>query len=230
MHNPFASKLFKYPGIIYPCFELEKDKKDFVEKIKSEERSIFIEYGSGSGNHLLQLADRNEKSLCVGFEIRFKRAVRTIEKGQDRGINNVIIFRSKGEAIPELFPLAGVKGLFINFPDPWEKKRWLKHRVLTYSVVSSFFPIIAPGGFISIKTDHEEYYQTFMNELRTGIVSDSQFYIEKETSSLPKISEITEPDVKAGFEENYADIESEFEKLFRGQKKNIGYCLIRKEG
>lgn len=220
--NPFAERLFDYPDIIFPCFEFEKDKASFIEKIRNFKGDIFVEYGSGSGNHLIEVAKRTPQSLCVGFEIRFKRAVRTIEKANSLGVHNIVIFRNKGEYLTQLFPPKRIKGLFINFPDPWAKKRWLKHRVLTKKVIDDFSAVVGESGFISIKTDHDSYFKDFLSEYEN---TKPSLYTHRYTSSdLHTL--LKDESVFAELTIYYADVKSEFEKLFESQKKNINYLLL----
>lgn len=227
--NPYASRLLDFPGLIFPCFDLTKDLEDFKMMILNEPRNIYVEFGSGSGGHLIEFAKRNTGSLCLGFEIRFKRAVRTIEKAQEQGINNIIIFRGKGELVPDIFKANRISGIFINFPDPWEKKRWLKHRILTSNIISKFSPLLENEGFLSIKTDHKEYFQTFIEDIKNSkILSDMNLQIREEFSNLPRVSTIKDHNLRDSLISNFADIESEFEKLFRSQNKDIGYCRLCK--
>jgi tRNA (guanine-N7-)-methyltransferase len=226
MVNPYAEKLFDYPGEIFPFFEAESDKAKLKSFLKNLEKEVFLEYGSGSGSHLLSLAQFFPEIICLGFEIRFKRAVRTIEKAKELKISNVIIARTRGEIAADLIDKEYLKGIFINFPDPWEKKRWLKHRILTKNRIEEFLILLKKGGFISIKTDHANYFNDFIIDLKSSLQLNEVFEILEETSDLERNKIKFKNSLEEGFSVSF--IETEFEKLFRGQNKKINYCLIRK--
>lgn len=201
--NPFLEKLFHYPGKLFPGFKIEEDIKGLREILGT--RDIIVEFGSGSGQHLIALAKRYPECLIIGFEIRFKRAVRTLEKEGD--LNNLIIFRAKSELVAEILPAASVSKAFINFPDPWDKKRWLKHRTLSLKFFNILEPVLKPRAIVSVKTDHRDYYLTFLEELK----DDARYKKIAESQNLP-------PDL-----EGDEGIRTEFERLFRNQGKEINF-------
>ncbi|MCB0352751.1 MAG: hypothetical protein KDD64_04475, partial [Bdellovibrionales bacterium] len=93
-------------------------------------REVFVEIGSGSGGHLLTRAHESPDALFVGFELRYKRAFRTIEKAEQRGLSNIKLVRADARFLFDLFEPERIGGIYINFPDPWAKDRWKKHRLL----------------------------------------------------------------------------------------------------
>lgn len=222
--NAFFEKLFQYPGSVYPGFDIDSDFTSLKDRISSSNPSrIILEYGSGSGEHLLSLAKMKPDALCIGFELRFKRAVRTIQKAEVHDINNVIVMRTKSENSFQYFASneqgsdtdsRAVDEIYINFPDPWEKKRWLKHRILRLETMRSIASILKKNGFVSVKTDHREYFESFISEL-------------KECSDFPYKIEVMSYDLKEDeFSDSFpeAGIKTEFEKLFRSQGKPICYA------
>ncbi len=212
--NPFLSELFNYPGLIFPGFNIDEDINLLRTQFDKYE-DIILEFGSGSGEHLIGLALLFPKSLVIGFEIRFKRAVRTLEKAQLNGITNLRVFRGRADTAPKIFESQTSKNInkerkisqiYINFPDPWEKKRWLKHRILTKDSINLYLPLLKPDGIFSIKTDHEEYFDSFMKELSTMSVNILELTKDLNNSDFPS-----------------ANIKTEFEQLFRSQNKKINY-------
>lgn len=201
--NPFLEKLFHFPGKIFPGFKIEEDKKALNEIIQG--RDLIVEFGSGSGNHVIKLARRYPSHLVLGFEIRFKRAVRTLEKAED--LNNLMIFRGRSELVGDLLPNNSVSKVFINFPDPWDKKRWLKHRVLSQKFFDLLPAVLKEGAIVSVKTDHRDYFLTFLDELK----DDSRFKKVDENLNLPDNLEGDE------------GLRTEFESLFRNQGKEINF-------
>jgi tRNA (guanine-N7-)-methyltransferase len=52
-----------------------------------------------------------------------------------------------------LFPDGRLARVFVNFPDPWFKRRHHKRRVLTPEVVALLHRKIAPGGALFFQSD-----------------------------------------------------------------------------
>ena len=136
------------PGII-----VAEQEREISEQSRHELRTrlaqfkcCFVELGSGSGLHLLELAAQNPDTLCIGLEIRFKRAFRTGEKAERDGLTNVLVMRTNARLLKDLFEVGEVAGFFVNYPDPWDKRRWLKNRLLNTEMIATMKELLMPGG------------------------------------------------------------------------------------
>ena len=52
-----------------------------------------------------------------------------------------------------LFPPGSLDGVYINFPDPWWKKRHAKRRLVTMDFAAELAAMLHPGGRIWVKSD-----------------------------------------------------------------------------
>ena len=84
-NNPYIERVNSFKGRLYPFIDPDKEKTLLGETLAKYE-GIFCELGSGSGMHLIDRAEQSPDFAFVGFEIRYKRSVRTIEKAVERGI------------------------------------------------------------------------------------------------------------------------------------------------
>lgn len=208
--NPYILLLKKYPERIFQ-FKTEEETALF-EKVKSNFPILFLEFGSGSGNHIISQAALIKEAAFFGFEIRFKRAVRTIEKANKSNVENVFIIRQDAKTVCKNFKPASVNGIFVNFPDPWEKKRQRKNRLLQDAFLRTIYELLIPGGFFSFKSDHREYFLEVVEILKK--------------QNLFKISEYTENLYQTDFVKN--NIKTEFEDLFCSQNIDINYLRALK--
>ena len=178
--NQYMQMVKSKPGIILA----EEDRGDVSEAARRELRQrmashakVFVELGSGSGLHLLTLAEQNRDTLCLGLEIRFKRAFKTGEKAERLGLSNLLIMRSDARQISQLFEEKEVDGFFVNYPDPWDKRRWLKNRLLNPELLLTMRRLLKPDGFLRYKTDHQEYFAS-----TAKLLGDGGWRIEKHTT------------------------------------------------
>ncbi len=174
---------------------------------------LFLELGSGSGGHLVERAAQLPEAHFIGFELRFKRCFVTAKKAAQRGLDKVLVVRTDAKVFPTIISPGKVEGVYVNFPDPWDKSRWKKNRLLGPASLQSIAEILQTGGFLAFKTDHQEYFQSVKDSLREM----SNFFIEQETTNL-YASEFLE-----------GNIQTEFEKLFFYKNCPIGYlrCVKR---
>lgn len=159
--NPYIAKLKQLPAIIIAgdSNSLSPEHSTAICAYTEPYENVFLEFGSGSGRHLIEHAKSNCGAAFVGFELRYKRAFRTAEKAQAQSLSNLFVVRTSALLAPDIFPPASIAGIYVNFPDPWEKKKWQKHRLLNSNFLPKIHALLKNEGFLSYKTDHEEYFQ-----------------------------------------------------------------------
>lgn len=158
--NPYIDKLQELPEYLIAAqsHAIESTQVQAIQSAMKKFSHCFVEFGSGSGAHLIAQAQARPDCLFIGFELRFKRAFRTAEKSAALLLDNILVVRSTATLAPEIFLKESVDGFYINFPDPWDKKKWKKHRLLSPAFIAAMHDLLAPGGSIFYKTDHAEYF------------------------------------------------------------------------
>lgn len=207
--NQYMQLVTTKPGIIVAenDRELAETSRKEVQAILGSFSDCYVELGSGSGMHLIRLAERSPQALCIGLEIRFKRAFKTGEKAEGKGLSNVRVLRTDARQIPHLFSPGQVSAFFVNYPDPWDKRRWLKNRLLNSELLQSMWDLLKPGGFFRYKTDHQEYFAS-----TCPLLDPLKWDIQRHTTDL----------LNSPYKES--NIPTEFEMLFRSQGKPL--CLV----
>jgi tRNA (guanine-N7-)-methyltransferase len=159
--NPYSTKLIDYPDLIIDALKPDRWQDSSI-KIK-EKIGVFknyvIELGSGSGEHLLARAVLEPATLFIGVEIRFKRIYKTAEKSTQIKLTNLLLLRIFAEDILQVLPEKSASIVYINFPDPWAKRRWLKHRLVSKDYLKVLHKLLKKDGTFSFKTDHPDYFQ-----------------------------------------------------------------------
>jgi len=187
--------------------------KGKINNIISKGSEIFCELGSGSGEHLIELAGNKPDAFFLGFELRYKRAFRTVEKALKEQLQNIYIMRADARLLREYFPKASISGVYMNFPDPWERKRWQKHRMFGKQLLSDLSLVLKPNGFFAFKSDHKDLYREALEAVKS-----SRLFIIKESTEDLYASEFIKQNVK-----------TEFERLFLAKQQAILYFKLCKE-
>ncbi|GAB4184655.1 MAG: tRNA (guanosine(46)-N7)-methyltransferase TrmB [Calditrichia bacterium] len=119
---------------------------------------LIIEIGFGNGEFLESLARENSDALCVGFDISLESCERAVKRAGIHQLNNMkVILGDAGVLMRELFAENSVSGVFMNFPDPWPKKRHKEKRLIQESFIETLANILQPGAFYELVTDQEFY-------------------------------------------------------------------------
>ena len=209
--NPYRDLSLSYPGRIF-CFDRSAGDRALLTRVQSSSAPQILEFGSGSGNHLLQLAERSPDAQCYGFELRYKRAVRTIQKADKEGRDNVFVLLTDARSAGEYFAQGSVSQIYVNFPDPWSKLKRRKHRLLTENLLGLAASLLTADGTLAVKTDHREYFFSFLEVAKNF----NGFKIAEQSEDLHSTKKPEEI------------IRSEFEELFCSQGLPIYYVQIRR--
>ena len=68
----------------------------------------------------------------------------------------------------EVFAPGEVERIFVNFCDPWPKKRNAKRRLTCRTFLSLFKSLLAEGGCIAFKTDNADLFEYSLPEFEAA--------------------------------------------------------------
>jgi tRNA (guanine-N7-)-methyltransferase len=119
---------------------------------------IVLEIGFGRGEFQLDLAQRAQDVAHVGVEISRKRVLKQARRLAKSEIANVRLLHGSGEqAVAELFGSASLETVWINFSDPWPKKRHHRRRLVQAPLVAAIADRLVSGGALHVATDDVSY-------------------------------------------------------------------------
>jgi tRNA (guanine-N7-)-methyltransferase len=167
---------------------------------------IEIEYCSGNGTWIAAKAQANPQINWIAVEKKFVRVRKIWSKIKNFALPNLIVVC--GEAYlttRRYFPEGGFRAAYINFPDPWPKKRHAKHRLIHPAFVSEVARVLDPEGTFTLVTDDPDYSIRMIAEMNVNTAFRSHFPAPFFITDMP----------------NYGD--SFFDSLWRSQGKTIHY-------
>ena len=119
---------------------------------------LVVEIGFGRGEFLLELATRHPEQAFVGVEYSYKRALKMTRRVAKLGLANLVLVEAPAEQVlREALSDASVACFWLNFPDPWPKKRHFRRRVVQTDTLAWIARRLVPGGLLRIATDHAGY-------------------------------------------------------------------------
>jgi tRNA (guanine-N7-)-methyltransferase len=84
----------------------------------------------------------------------------------DEEIANVrIVQHDAVEVLRDMVPAGSLAGVHVFFPDPWPKKRHHKRRLVQPAFAELAASRLAPGGYIHVATDWQEYAEHVLGVL-----------------------------------------------------------------
>lgn len=119
---------------------------------------LAVEIGFGRGELLIERARAEPERAFVGVELSAKRTLKMARRVARTGLANLRLLAAPGESVVErLLPEASVAAMWVNFPDPWPKRRHHRRRLVRPAFVRGVARALAPGGMLYVATDHPDY-------------------------------------------------------------------------
>lgn len=154
---------------------LTKERAKLDELIKSQ-LPLDMEIGFGKGAFVLGRARIYQDANIIGYEIRKKWVDRVNGIIEKEDLNNIYVEYAHAEVeIADKMPAKRLRNLFINFPDPWWKRKHKKRRILQSDFLKLFYNVLDIGSRIYIRTD----VQSYANDVK-GIFSQYDSFQEVE--------------------------------------------------
>lgn len=128
---------------------------------------LCIEYCSGNGQWICEMAKKNPDMLWIACEIRYDRVRKIYKRINIEKIPNCIIAFGAAETLTRYYlPNECLKSVYINFPDPWPKKRHAKHRLFQAPFLCDLHSCMVTKAEICLATDDMPYLEQALAELK----------------------------------------------------------------
>lgn len=181
------------------------DCKGKWKKIFNNDNNIEIEIGTGKGKFIISKAIENPNVNYIGIEKYDSPLVSAVRKLENIDIKNLKLICFDASNINDIFDKEIYK-IYLNFSDPWPKKRHEKRRLSSKSFLEKYDNIFEDKKRIQMKTDNDGLYEYSL------ISFEENGY------------EILKTDT------NYKDIfTTEYEDKFMSIGKNINYVYVEKK-
>ncbi len=139
-------------------------KKGQWRNLKPDCTALWVEVGCGKGKFTAETAEANPDVLLIAVERCREAMVVAMEKAKAMGLQNVFYIDMDVEKIEEIFDAAEIDRLFINFPDPWPRKKNAKRRLTHRGFLHKYAQVVKEGGEIHFKTDNAPLFEYSVEE------------------------------------------------------------------
>jgi len=117
-----------------------------------------LEIGYGRGEFLIALARERPATAFLGVELSYKRSLKMARRLAKSEITNIRLLRAPAEqVVGQGLAVSSVDVCWINYPDPWPKKRHGHHRLFQRPFVRALAGRLVPGGTLHAATDDPAY-------------------------------------------------------------------------
>lgn len=116
-------------------------------------RLVEVEIGCADAQFLFERATIDPSRLYVGLEIREDFTLLVNKKAKRDGLPVHAVFCHAQLHVKEVFAAGAVERVYVNFPDPWFKKRHHVRRMVDPALADQIAHALRPGGELFFQTD-----------------------------------------------------------------------------
>ena len=191
--------------VVHNPFEYKGKYKELF----GNENPIHLEVGMGKGDFIINMALKYPDINFIGLEKYESIVCRAIQKLENKEIKNLKLIVIDALELGNIFDKE-IECLYLNFSDPWPKKRHARRRLTSDVFLPIYDQIFKGDKLIVQKTDNVGLFES-------SIVSLSTYGYVIEEISLDLAS--TDKD----------NVETEYESKFKAQGIRINYLKARKK-
>lgn len=128
---------------------------------------IHIEIGMGKGNFIIGMAEKYPNINFIGIEMYDSVLVRAVQKlaEKEEKLSNLRLIKMDAIEIEEVFDKE-ISCIYLNFSDPWPKKRHAKRRLTSKEFLQRYDAIFKSEKVIFQKTDNNDLFEFSMESLQ----------------------------------------------------------------
>ena len=174
------------------------DAKGRWQEIFANDHPIHVEVGSGKGAFVSGMAKANPDINYIGIDIQKSVLSYALDKVLATDVPNIKLLWVDGSDLTDYFEEGEIDRLYLNFSDPWPKKRHEKRRLTYQSFLATYQQILPENGEIHFKTDNRGLFEY-------SLVSFSQYGMKLKGVWLDLHASDFEDNVLTEYEQKFAN-------------------------
>ena len=174
------------------------DAKGRWQEIFGNDHPIHVEVGSGKGAFVSGMAKANPDINYIGIDIQKSVLSYALDKVLATDVPNIKLLWVDGSDLTDYFEDGEIDRLYLNFSDPWPKKRHEKRRLTCQSFLATYQQILPENGEIHFKTDNRGLFEY-------SLVSFSQYGMKLKGVWLDLHASDFEDNVLTEYEQKFAN-------------------------
>jgi tRNA (guanine-N7-)-methyltransferase len=116
-------------------------------------RPVEVEIGCAEAQFLFERAAQDPSRLYVGLEIREDLVTLVNRRARAAGTPVHAVFCHAQLHMTEIFAAGAIDRVFVNFPDPWFKRRHVERRMIDAALAEGIAHGARPGADVFVQSD-----------------------------------------------------------------------------
>ena len=177
-------------------------------EVFGREAPLYVELGTGKGDFISQMAEREPGVNFIGIEAQQDVLYAAAKKVAAMELENVRLLVFDINEIERIFAPGEVDRFFINFCDPWPKKRHYKRRLTYVGFLEKYRKLLKTGGELHFKTDNRPLFDFSLKQFEEAQLAVRDVSFDLHAEDRPE------------------NIMTEYERKFSGFGEKINRCEV----
>lgn len=128
---------------------------------------LVLEIGAGKGDFAIQMAVKYPNIRFIAIEMQSMALAYALKKLQEmEKIENLLFVNVDAHYLFDKIENHKFNTIFLNFSDPWLKKRQNKRRLTYPTMLEEYYKILNSGGKLIFKTDNNLLFEDSLEYLK----------------------------------------------------------------
>ena len=181
-------------------------------------RPLHLELGMGKGKFIIELAKQNPDINYIGIERSATIVLKAIaacepvayRNGEfhEPQISNLQFMCENVENLESVFMPHSIDKIYLNFSDPWPKKRHESRRLTHKKFLSLYEKLLKPGSLLEFKTDNVGLFDFSLEEIK-----NSNFKLLEYTYDLHSDEKLNKDNIMTEYEAKFSKLGNKICKL-----------------
>ncbi len=143
-----------------------KTKEEIQEIInENDNKKVYLEIGMGKGDFITELSQLDKDSIFIGVEVSppvLALAVKKLKRYESENkvkLDNLYFMSFDAIDIASIFENGQIEKIYLNFSDPWPKKKHAKRRLTNEKFLAEYKKVLKENGRIEFKTDNRGLFE-----------------------------------------------------------------------
>ncbi len=161
----------------------EEWRERWHERFDSQQ-PLYVEVGSGKGRFIVEMAKAHPTINFIGVEMQMNAIISALEKQLDERLPNLQLLLVDGADLKDYFAAGEIDRIYLNFCDPWPKKRHEKRRLTYHTFLQTYEYLLRQKGEIHFKTDNQGLFEYSLASLSQYGMTLKQVWLDLHNSDF----------------------------------------------
>ena len=169
---------------IIDSFDRFLDTKEKLQNKLNKKKKIYIEIGMGKGDFITKIASLDPENIYIGIELSRQvlalaiKKLKRYEEENNINLDNLYFMSFDAAKLLEFFDENSVEKIYLNFSDPWPKKRHAKRRLTYKSFLEVYKKVLKNDGIVEFKTDNRLLFEYSLVSMQNFGMTFLEVYLD----------------------------------------------------